>query len=540
MLGTPRHRPPPPSFTAGHLPAPRGVNLVDSVSALPDGDCTSLTNHVRDEYGLRSRLGYRVHNQSVIGANKQIRTLLGFHGSTAAKDKLFACTHNGIWDVTGTSLADLDHAFGVTGAETDAGYGVGRAFTSVDGKHWLLYCDEANGYLAYREDTDAWTTPTITNEAGAILLADRSKLVAVTVWKHRVWLVEKDSTVAYYLGLDAYQGEVQPFDFGAQFTRGGHLVGLYSWTRDGGNGIDDFLVALSSGGDLVVYQGTDPDDPAKFEIRGVWYIGAPPAGRHVATERGGDLQVLSTLGLLPVSVLLDGASPEDPDVATSRKIGSALGRLMCERGDKRGWATVIHPEDRTLIITVPASAGQAREQWVLGLLADGWARHTGLPMTCVEPWRGELFFGTDDGRVCVNSGDADNVGISDSSNAVAIEWSGITRYSDLGAPTKKRVLMARPHMLTTGTPPQYGVEARYDFNLSEPTTVPYEAAPPSPSSWGEADWGELIWGVGQSTAGDFRGTTGIGSHVALAWRGASKNRTTLVGFDVMFDAGGPL
>jgi hypothetical protein len=45
--------------------------------------------------------------------------------------------------------------------------------------------------------------------------------------------------------VNALYGTVTSWDFGSKFKHGGNLVGLWSWTVDGGIGIDDYLVAIA-------------------------------------------------------------------------------------------------------------------------------------------------------------------------------------------------------------------------------------------------------------------------------------------------------
>ena len=70
------------------------------------------------------------------------------------------------------------------------------------------------------------------------------------------------------------------FTFGAKFTYGGALIGVWSWTIDGGSGVDDFLVAISRGGDILIFQGADPS-LADFALIGSWFVGEVPDSRKI-------------------------------------------------------------------------------------------------------------------------------------------------------------------------------------------------------------------------------------------------------------------
>ena len=79
---------------------------------------------------------------------------------------------------------------------------------------------------------------------------------------------------------------------------GGELVGLYNFTMDGGDGVDDYLVALSRAGDVVIYRGDDPSLIDLWNIVGTFYVGELPAERRVANEYGGDLYIISVFGMI--------------------------------------------------------------------------------------------------------------------------------------------------------------------------------------------------------------------------------------------------
>ena len=67
---------------------------------------------------------------------------------------------------------------------------------------------------------------------------------------------------------------------------------------------------MSSGGDVVVYQGIDPM-AADFTLVGRYYVGKP-LGRRCMCRYGSDLLILTAEGLIPMSRLLglrDGGSP---------------------------------------------------------------------------------------------------------------------------------------------------------------------------------------------------------------------------------------
>jgi hypothetical protein len=126
----------------------------------------------------------------------------------------------------------------------------------------------------------------------------------------------KDSTKGVYLATDAIAGAATEFQFGSLFTRGGHLLAIASWTRDGGSGSDDYLVAISSRGQLAVYAGTDPASADTWALVGVFDV-PQPIGRRCWRRYGGDVLLLTVEGLFPLSSLLSVDESQAKRVAVS-------------------------------------------------------------------------------------------------------------------------------------------------------------------------------------------------------------------------------
>lgn len=528
----PRPRPRPSARTI-QVPAPvGGINTVAAGIAMPPGDCINAVNVVAAENGLRVRYGTREQAKGFTGSSDNvIRTLLPFTGSSGSA--LFAVTSSGIWDAAvQTSSPTLLMPFGTTGG--NAGYGVYCTVITAAG-HFLLYADEENGLYQYAEIAATWTKVGFGTSPGQISGVNPAQVVSVVVFKGRVWLTERGSDSAWYLATGAVSGVATEFPMGMRFAHGGNLVGLFSWTYDGGAGVDDKLVALASGGDVLVYEGTDPASSTTFGLKGVWYAGPPPAGRRVATDLGGELVLITRQGLLPLSRLVIKV----PDVraeTTTVKIANLINTLMGVRGDTRGWAIVQHPEDATLLLLVPKGAGDYYLQLAQSAASRGWFIHRGLNMTCADVWSGKLYFGTDDGRVCINTGYLDGVVLADPNAYEPIDWSVLTAATDFGQPVQKQVGNIRPLLISDGVAPSFAVDARYAYSQAELGTVAFVTG--GANTWDNALWDEATWGGDLAPRQSVRGATGMGTAVAIAIRGTAASRTVLVALDVTYTAGG--
>lgn len=520
----------PPSVQSVHAPAPvGGINTVAAGLTMPSMDCVQAWNVISSENGLRSRLGYR---EWCTGLDA-VRTLAPFTGRTAGSAKLFAATTAGLYDVTSSSTSpSLSQAFSTTTG--NAGYGVSVVFVTSAG-HFLVYCDEANGLHVYSESGASWNV--VTQGVGATQIdgVDPADLVAVAAFKERLFFVERDTGDAWYLPVGQLYGTATKLPMGRMFRNGGTLVGLYNWTYDGGSGLDDSLVAVSSGGDVLVWQGTDPASASTWALKGVWYVTPPPAGRRIASAFGGDLLLITRQGLVPMSRLVVGAAT--PETYTTAKVANLFNRLMLEKGDERGWSIALQPEDNALLVLVPQAGNAYVEQLVQAVASRAWFRYRDLPMTCAEVHDGELYFGTDDGRVCVNTGYVDNVALADNSYDT-VSWSLLGAFSSLGTPARKQVVLLRPLVISESAGPDYAAEARYDYDQTEVGAVALEVG--GSGTWDTAIWDTDVWGGDFYQSSGPRGAAGMGGAVAVAIRGTAIARTVYVGCDVYWRTGGPL
>jgi hypothetical protein len=530
-----RLTPSPQTTKSLPIPAPMGgVNAVGNLMELPPTDCIYSVNFIPSMYGLEVRKGYADRGGTFGVGSTEVRTLIPYEGSTPSDDKLFACTEEGIYDAT-TGTYALDDAW--ASPTNAAGYSSYVSFTNIAGK-FLLVCDEENGYHLYNESTDSWSTVVAGAGAGEIDGADPADFVYVMVWKNRVWFVERDTGTAWFLPPGQITGTVTRFDFGNKFMAGGYLSSLHNYTLDAGVGPDDLLVALSSSGDLVAYSGTDPANIATFNIVGVWNIGPLPLGRCNTTEVGGDLYVLSALGIVSLTQTLKGTEPGAIPTYITGKITPVIRAAITNTIGTRGWGLLSVTSEGVLIVTSPAVglSPDSVVQYVMNLTTRAWGPWSGLPMVSAASWKGRLYFGDDTPLVYAYAGGRDEGSLTDSSIGNPIPWFLLTSY--VGQGMNIRVQFIRPQFLAAANP-LYEVEARYDFNINDTVADVLGTLAPSGSAGWEAAWSAALWSSGVLGAeSELRGAMGIGRYAAIALTGKSVYKTVLVGFVAMADSGG--
>ena len=551
MIGSARRtagRPQQRSHEIMRYPAP--VGGVDTRIALGSNDlnhCIYTYNLMPQELGMTVRQGYRewaLDVENSVESGLGVHTLIPFEAIAAgsAGNKLFAVTNEGIWDVTAYDTAPVKVAiFSVTSA--DAGYGTYTHYVNQAERDVLFYADNLNGLWEYDAVTELWSVPL--GVTGITL----SEVNFVVNHKNNVWFGLRDSTVGYYLPILASSGAVTPQYFGDKFKHGGALRGLFSWTVDGGNGVDDIFVAVSAAGDVIMYVGAGPD-ASDWGMKGVYYIGPVPNTPRFGSEQGGELYLLSAYGLVSMNELLQGVDTSTllADAVGHNnitvKIASLIRAKMKDYINDSGWDVSLIPSEGGMLITTPFN-GTNHIQYYFNLATKGWGIWRGVPMTCFTDFDNAVFFGTAGSDIYKMDVAVDNAVINPPNpafNGEDIQFSILTAFSNMGIDgVYKRTHLIRPDFVSTQEPSHTSL-MRYDFNTEEGVEDPTRQVVTSPVGiWDLDDWDAAVWGSTDGvTFPSMAGAWGYGRYGAIATRGSSRTNTNLVGWDVIYTSGGPM
>ena len=527
------------------IPAPmKGMESRTPMSDLSPANCVYTYNIMPAEFGMTVRSGYRdfaVNIKTAPTPEGGVKSVIPFKGSAAGADddRLFAATQEGIYDITDETIAPIE-AFPFTVTTEEAGNTVFCNYIDDGGEEYILLADEANGLIVYTKSSDDWTVPT------GITDMDIDSVAFVVVHKQRIWFVKKDSTTAWYLPVASIAGAATEFHFGSKFPHGGRLKGLYNWSVDGGAGVDDHLIAISSAGDVIPYKGEDPSSAATWTIVGTYYIGEVPLGRNIASEYGGDLHLLSVFGVVSMSSLLNGSSGE---AIMDSGVGSPVAKLMHDaihrRLDDRGIFIEHLPSLGALLINIPTKGSLSGVAYVMNISTKGWGLWRGIDATCFAEHNGTVYFGRDR-DVKKMTGNLDDVKkinppsfIFDSGRA--IEFSILTGFRRMGSDGLfKQCQMIRPDFYCEWAP-EYEAKAVYDFNVAE-LAMPSGRIRAEIGRWDSSKWDTAVWGGGSETGhSSLHGTGGgIGRNMAIAIRGTSYSETTLMSIDEIWTTGGAI
>jgi hypothetical protein len=309
----------------------------------------------------------------------------------------------------------------------------------------------------------------------------------VWVYKSRLWFGQKDSLNAWYLNqVDAIGGEASVFPLQGVLGRGGSILFGQNWSLEGGaeGGLSEQNVFVSTEGEVAVYQGLFPEDAAWSKV-GVYRIGKP-LGNRGFIRGGGDLAISTSVGLVPLSkaIQLDVTSL---NVATiSYNIADAWSEAAELRGE--GWQAELWPELKMAMIA-PPTTNDAPDPvvFVSNTETGAWGRYTNWRVLCADVFLGQLFFGSEDGKIY-----AANVTGSDDGEA----FTGIVLplYEDMGSPSALKVGTAGRVVTRASAVTNELVTIQGDFNENMPVAPDATVISGVGNLWGTGIWGQSVWG----------------------------------------------
>jgi len=373
--------------------------------------------------------------------------------------------------------------------------------------------------------TGAYTTIGITG-------VNSNTFINVNLFKNRLYFTQKDTLTCWYLDVDAIGGPASPLYFGGIARNSGYLQAMGTWTLDAGQGADDYAVFVTSMGEVMVYNGTDPDSIETWALKGVWQLGQTFT-RRCFFKYSGDLLLLTQDGLVPLASALQ-SSRLDPRVNLTDKIYFAVSQAATLYYNLFGWQINYYASENMLILSIPTSTGM--EQFVMHTITKSWGRFTGIQGYCWEV-----------------SGDADMhfggdgiVGIfysSYSDNGANITATAQQAYSYFERPGQlKRFTLVRPILQSTGGVPNVVCGLSVDFDTqSQLGAVQFNPSTLTDGVWDTSRWDQANWAGGLITTKIWQGVTGLGFSGSINLNVASRGiELHWASTDYVMEAGGVL
>jgi hypothetical protein len=330
---------------------------------------------------------------------------------------------------------------------------------------------------------------------------DSANLINVNLFKNRLYYPEKNSLDFWYSGVDEISGALTKFPLGGVARNGGYLQAIGTWTLDAGYGVDDFLVCVTSMGEVIVYKGSNPSDVNDWSLVGVWQMGQT-FSRRCFFKWAGDLLLLTQDGLVPLTAALQ-SSRLDPRVNLTDKIFYAVSQAATQNSTLFGWQINYYASENMLILSIPTNNGM--EQYVMHTITKSWARFTGIEAYCwVASVDTDMHFGGDG-----YFGTFYNA-FSDAGNNISGTVQQAYSYFETRG-TLKRFTMVRPILQTDNVLPTVLCGISTDFDtVSLINSITFNPSNVGSGVWDASNWDEANWATGLTTSKVWQGVTGIG------------------------------
>lgn len=488
------------------MPAPyAGLNLRSDITALQPNEARVLENWLPGSGQLSLRPGFTNHGTDL--GSGEVKTLAAFVGY--ASSKLIACANEKFYDVTTAGAA----------TQLATGFSEDRWQTALYSNR-LFFVNGVNTPQVYDGSTVAdiaWASTGLTN----------TNLVNIALVRNRLWFCEKDKAHVWYgaVGQITAASDLIKFQL-EQIAGGGYCMAIGSWSRDAGDGADDMTVFVMSTGEIIVYQG----DPAStFTLAGKYRTGAPPIGRRCVFNVGGELVVITRLGLLPLSAAVGGVAMDLARIDPWGKIAPGIAADAVLDAENPGWHGCLH--DGLVYVSVPQSPGVISKQWVLNTRNGSWTTYAGWNGSSFCAFGDDLYFGAETG------GAVNKVGGSDD-NGTDITVAANTAFIYPQASQANNLFtMLRPKIQASGRAEGViGVDTDFVLRSLVGSTVDL-VNDPSTTPWGSA-WGSP-WGTASDSRSTWYTVRGEGRAVSVRMR-ATCNASDLRWFatDLLFKPGG--
>lgn len=486
------------------LPPPvEGWDAVSPISDMGIKRALVLDNWFPTPQGVKVRRGRQVHAFGL--SRRVVESLMPYNGVTSASSKLFAATNGKIFDAT-ASGAGVEVVSGLTSNRWQ------HVNFTTSGGHFLWICNGSDAPRHY--NGSAWATPSLTISGHS-----SDEIINANAHKNRIFVIFKDSLDAGYLPTGSIAGTITVLPLGGFMTKGGYLVAMATWTRDGGAGSDDLAVFISSEGQCAVFAGTDPASSTTWELVGVYDIGAP-IGYRCFAKVGGDLALVNLDGVVPLSEALSKDRGASATFAITARINNAMNAAARDYKSNFGWQLVPYPRGTQVLLNVPVQEGQTQQQYVMNTLTGAWCRYTNWNGGCFAVFRDQLYMGGNDGYVWR----CDQTGLDGNQQIDAVGQCAYSYYKMRGA--RKQFKLVRP-ILTSDSSlrPALGISTDFRDNAILNTAGVVEAAG---AKFDQAVFDRDVFPVESRTVADWASVEGEGYCGSIHFRARTGANTVSI------------
>jgi hypothetical protein len=487
-----------------------GWNAFDSLDNMPPDSAVELINLIPNAGSVDTRKGSRIYGDTLTGL--PVETVASL--DTDSEIRMVAASAGGVFDIDPLGVVVEIEPVGTFGNDRWQT----ANFRRIDEVGVLIMCngvDEVHGYtypdpppatfdpliFTYVEGPDDDPTPLDPDQE------PQTPFIGVLNFKGRCYYWSDNSDEFWYCAAGSYQGQMRRFNLGAIAQKGGKLKFIASWTQqDAGDGRDDFLVFVMSTGEILVYQGDDPQSVGFFEMVGR-YKTAQPLSIRGSGKYGSDTVIMTKDGYVALSTIIQqGRTSDVPQF--SRLIDSAIEDRTRYGSSWYGWDCELFSEQGLFVFNVPLFEGATQfEQHVLNTVTMKWCKFDSINVNCLGIYDDRLLGGDSVGRVI-----AINEGFSDIGEPIT--FAALPAFNYLGDAGNQKFISAAQIISTHGDPSLIELTGASDFNVKLPS-VPLSPESRESAVWSinpalppvtlGSFWDEDYWGVAEDAAATTKG-----------------------------------
>ena len=451
-----------------------GWNAFDSLDNMPPDCAIILDNLIPGAGTCEGRGGHTLYVDLLTG--EPVETVYNFH-TRLGDEIIVAASAGGVWEIA-DQTAPSAQAYQQSGLATNI-----AAPGTFSNDRWQcsnfkpLGTEEGKLIMSNGEDiTQIYDGAALTAivTAGSAPELGNADFIGNLVFKGRVYYWKDKDNSFWYSQAGSYQGELKQFAMGHLVQKGGYLVQVVSWTQqDSGDGKDDFIVFVFDTGEILVYQGDDPESVGYWEQVGRYQTSEPMSVRGEAGY-GADHIIMTKDGYISLATIIQQGRTSDVP-AFSRLIHGAVTERTASRGHLYGWECILYPKQGLFIFNVPLS-DDTFEQHVMNTITQRWCRFKALNFVTMTINNERLYGGARDGTV-------HTLLEVTSDNGQPIQYAAMPAFTYFGDQGNQKHLTAVNFFSTYQYPGRVNITGYADFDL--PGTIGEVEIPAiySPSSW---------------------------------------------------------
>ena len=385
--------------------------------------------------------------------------------------------------------------YDLSGAEIKTGYGgddwAWTSFSNLSSVDYTVMVNGIDGVVSW--DGTTFVTEAVTAPAGETWIIP-AKFDKILSHMNRLWFADSENLAVYYLPVQTKSGALFVVPLNAIFKRGGSIRGIYTWSIDGGVGLDDAIAIFTSNGEVAIYSGVDPGHRLQ-------------AGRRLPLRRADVERQHHQFRRRPLRDDFHGAgADDDADPRRDRAAGqSRPQRHEGVRGRLEGPPRPLRLAGDAQPPHQPRDLQHADRQRQVP--ADG-AQDAGADLDAngATSRRGagagsnnQTYFGSETGGIYLGGSEYLN------DNGAAINADVRFAWSNFSSVQKKNFKMMRLYTITDGLPRPF-MDLEVDYNNVPPTNQPEVTAGPSGGAdWDTGDVGRGLLGVSHAAETELAG-----------------------------------